>query len=281
MRLQTQLFVAMLFLVVATAHGADTPADGLYLSVEGTSAPSVRSQDGRMVFLGEQKKLQLLEKELLSEGNANTSFALSLTIPYDAGLTPSTYVLAVAGTVYRQTSSGASGEKTSSLHFPISGEDRAGEVARYLNIPIERFRHPGHRLHVTFTPTKQSFSRGEQVTAILRIVNLGTEPVAFMKGGRNRAARDNQYVFTAYRWGEPVPDIGSNAHSGGLSVQIVLQPGAAFEDTVSLSLWFDFKEAGLYEIHGSYHLGFVDPGTRPFLPFWRDFASADFTVAIE
>jgi hypothetical protein len=242
---------------------------------------SVRSQDGKMVFLGEQKKLEILGKQLRSEGNANTSFALSLTIPYDAGLTPGTYVLVVAGTAYRQMSSGASSQITSSLHFPISGSDRAGEVARFLDIPMDIFRHPGHRLHVAFTPTKQSFARGEQVTAILRLVNLGTEPVAFIKGGRNRAARDNQYVFTAYRLGQQVSDIGSSAHSGGLSVSIVLQPGTAFEDTISLSLWFDFNEAGRYEIHGSYLLGFVNPATQPFLPFWTDFASADFTVVIE
>jgi hypothetical protein len=102
-----------------------------------------------------------------------------------------------------------------------------------------------------------------------------------MKGGRNRALRDNQYVFTAYLSGEQVPDIGSSAHSGGLAVPVVLQPGAAFEDTVSLNLWFDFSEAGRYEIHGMYRLGFVDPASRPLLPFWRDFASAEFTVAIE
>jgi hypothetical protein len=277
-----KVIIALLLLTATATHGAEASVgDGLYVSAPITAARSVRSQDGREVSPGAKQELQILDKQLRSEGNANTSFALSLTIPFDASVGPGSYVLAVAGTVYRQTSSGASGEQTSSLHFRIVGEDRAGEVARYLDLPIERFRHPGHRLHVTFSPTRPTFARGEQVTATLRIVNLGTEPVAFMKGERNRALRDNQYVFTAYRWGEQVPDIGSSAHSGGLAARVVLQPGAAFEDTVSLSLWFDFREAGLYEIHGLYRLGFVDPASRPLLPFWRDFASAEFTVAIE
>lgn len=75
--------------------------------------------------------------------------------------------------------------------------------------------------------------------------------------------------------------MGSTAHFGGLSVPVVLQPGAAFEDKVSLSLWFDFRGAGRYDIHGSYRLNFVNPEIQLLLPFWRDFASADFTIAIE
>jgi hypothetical protein len=255
----------LLCLAITIARGAEPLADGLYLFAQG--APVAASQ--------------ILEKEIQSQGNGNTEFVLSLTVPYDKQITPGSHVLHVAGTTYRMTSSGSSGQRTSSMHFPISGEDRVSEVAKFFGIPVTRFRHPGHRLYVEFVPAKKSFAIGEQVTATLRIVNVGTDPVAFTKGGRNRATRDNQYLFSAYRSGMPVPDIGSSANSGGLSISVALQPGGIFEDRVTLNQWFDFREPGHYDIHGSYRLDFVEPGSRSYAHFWTDFATAEFMITIE
>jgi hypothetical protein len=85
-----------------------------------------------------------------------------------------------------------------------------------------------------------------------RIVNVGTNVVSFMQGGRNRAARDNQYIFSARSGGKHVEDVGTSFHFGGLAALRVLKPGDVFEDKVSLQKWFSFEKAGMYELHGSY-----------------------------
>jgi hypothetical protein len=61
-----------------------------------------------------------------------------------------------------------------------------------------------------------------------------------------------------------------------------LAPGKTFEDTVNLAKWFEFKEAGAYEIHGSYRLNIQVSGnlTKPYVQ-WTDYAETDFVVTVE
>ena len=268
-------------LFATCAVGADLPDDGVYLRAEGDPAPWIVSQDGQKVFLGAKQDLKTQKSELFSQDNANTRFYLSLTVPYDETIGPSTYVLMVGGTAYRQTGSGASQEETSSLGFCISGEDKAKEVSKYLSAPLGYRTHPRHTLLVSFTPAKQDFNPGEEVTATLHIKNIGTNTMSFMKGGRNRAARDNQYVFSARHRGKQVEDIGTSFHHGGIAVRRVLKPGDEFDDTISLSKWFSFGTPGMYEIHGSYYLDFHDPESDSWRTIWEDYVSADFMVTVK
>lgn len=274
------LIAALFSLYSICALGAEPLPDGIYLHAPGQPAP-IRTQDGREFFLGARQELRIHRSELLSEDNANSHFQLGLTTAYDPTLSPETYLLIVAGTVYRQGGSGASHQESSLLTFEILEEDNAKQVARYFDIPIAYRRHPGYELRVTFTPTKPSFASGAEVTAVLRITNIGTAPIAFMKGGRNRAPRDNQYIFSAHRYGEPVREIGTSQHHGGLASKYVLQPAATFEDTISLSKWFAFDMTGFYDIHGSYFMNFIEPEAESWRTVWTDYVSADFMVKID
>lgn len=274
------LIAALLSLCSIPALGAEPLPDGIYLQARGQPAPPIRTQDGREFFLGAKRELKIQRSELLSDDNANSRFQLHLTTAYDPTLSPETYMLIVAGTVYRQGGSGAS-QESSSLTFQILEEDNAKQVARYFDIPIAYRRHPGHKLRVAFTPTKQSFASGAEVTAVLRITNIGTKPIAFLKGGRNRAPRDNQYIFSAHRYGEPVPEIGTSQHFGGRASKYVLQPAATFEDTISLSKWFAFDLTGFYDIHGSYFMNFIEPEADSWRTVWTDYVGADFMVKID
>ena len=116
----------------------------------------------------------------------------------------------------------------------------------------------------------------------LRITNVGINAVSFMKGGRNRGPRDNQYTFSATYRGKQVEDVGPGYDFGGIAALRTLRPGDVFEDKVNLQKWFPFKEgAGLYEIHGSYYLGFQDPDDDSWRTIWDDYASGDFVVTIK
>jgi hypothetical protein len=255
--------------------------NGIYERSQDTSAAFVRAQDGQEVRLGKRRTLQILKTEMFSQNNENTRFYLSVTIPYDPSLGPSSYILFVDGTAYRQGGSGSSRNETSSLSFYVSGDDNAQQVAKYFGTSPRYRRHPGHHLQVSFIPSKQEFETGEEVIVTLRITNVGTNAVSFMKGGRNRAARDNQYIFSGTYRGKQVEDIGNSYHFGGLSVRRVLQPGDVFEDKVNLQKWFSFTEAGMYEIYGSYYLAFQDPADDRWKTIWEDYASADFIVRIK
>ena len=271
----------ILLLVSACALGADQPDDGLYLRAQDDSTPWIVSQNGQKLRLGARQNLKIQKRELSSQNNANTRFYLSVTVPYDENIGPSSYILIVSSTVYPQSGSGSSQKETSSLSFYISEQEHAKRVSEYMKTPLVYRRHPRHNLLVSFTPTKQEFSVGDDVTATLRVTNVGAHSVAFMKGGRNRAARDNQYVFSARHRGKQVDDVGTSYHFGGLASQRVLKPGEVFEDPISLSKWFAFDKAGMYQIHGSYYLDFNDPDADSWRTIWEDYVSADFTVTIE
>jgi len=276
----------MLLLISASALGADQPGDGIYLWSKDGSAPPITSQAGKKLFLGARQDLKIQSLDLSSQDNANTRFDLSLTLPYDKNIGPSSYILIVSGTAYEQIASGAtqenaSKEKISHIYFRISGDANARQVSQYLKTPIVYRKHPRHNLLVSFTPTKQEFSIGDEVTATLRITNVGTNTISFLQGGRNRAERDNQYVFCARYNGRQVEDIGTSGHTGGLGVWRVLKPGETFEDKISLSKWFSFDKAGTYEVHGSYYLDFNDPDVESRRTIWEDYVSADFNVTIK
>ena len=112
----------MLLLVSRALPGADQPDDGIYLRAQGEPAPQIKSQDRQKLFLGKRQELKILKSELISVNNANDSFHLQLTIPYDENLGSGSYILIVDGTAYRQSSSGANQKETSTLSFYISGD---------------------------------------------------------------------------------------------------------------------------------------------------------------
>lgn len=275
------LIAATGVLVVAQALAAHEIGNGIYESSRDPSARLVHTQDGRELRCGAAKSLEIQSGEICSQTNENTRFCLSLTIPYDADLGPSKYILVVAGVAYAQGGSGSSERESSSLCFYVSGAKQAERISKHFAIPLAHRRHPHHNLLVSFTPSKPEFAVGGEVSAALRIENVGTNTVSFMKGGRNRAARDNQYVFSARRNGKQVEDTGTSYHHGGLAAARTLKPGEVFEDRIDLTKWFAFADSGTYEIHGSYYLAFIDPDVESFRTIWEDYVSADFNVIVK
>ena len=271
---------AILLLASRCAFGAYHFDDGIYLRAAGSPAPEIVCQNGREMFLGEKQTLDILKCELIPHDNANTAFHLAVTVPFDESIKGDSFILWVDGTAYRQHMLGTD-KNESSLGFTIEGGNEAKEVSEFFNIPLPLRSHPGYRLLTTFTPAKTEFEPGEDVTVLLRIRNVGSDPVAFRKGGRNRAARDNQYVFTAYFQGKQVEDIGTSSHFGGMSYKEVIAPGDAFEETISLSKWFAFDQPGWYELHGSYYLKFMETDPLSWKTLWEDSVSADFSVHIK
>ena len=255
------LVTILLLLACAKLHAANPPGNGFYLAAEREPARPIKSNDGRLVYLGDKQSLKIQECWLSSTNNENSRFYLSVAISYNTNVGPSTYILIVDGKAYRQTGSGATSQKVSYLSFYISGKENAEQISRYLNTPVLYRKHPGHQLDISFIPEKTAFNIGEDVTVTLRIVNIGSDSICFIQGGRNRGARDNQFIFSARHNEKQVDDIGTSLHFGGIAIKRILKPGEVFEKKIRLSKWFAFDQPGIYTIHGSYYLEFKDPNT--------------------
>ena len=279
MRTMPWMIVAM-SLALRAVTGQEL-ADGLYLQ-GAPNAPVRRAQDGKDVHVGAAVDRATRSAAIVAHDNANTRFSLTLDFPYDAALQDGpAHVLVVGGVALRQCGAGSTRDVSSALPFELEGRDLADRVAARYGVTPRLRRHPLHALRVEFVPTRARYERGADVTVALQLTNVGTTPVAFMKGGRNRAARDNQYAFAAFLAGAPVLDIGSSNHFGGLSVRVVLEPGKTFRDEVDLRKWYAFDAAGSYQLVGTYALDLVDPASADWHTIWHDVVAAELTLRID
>lgn len=257
------------------------PGDGLYVHALVTPAKYIFRKDTAMFLLGGKWEPVIQGRQLWADSKDNSTFVLGLETPWDAAVNPASHYLIVNGTVYSLTGAGSRGREASILYFRIRGEQNARQVARYFAIPVRYFRDPGYLMNLFVTPTRSSFRHGEAVTAALRIVNTGTTPIEF--SGRPAARGRHDYcTFLARRNGQAVPDISFSGQRGGHAYPVAILPAAGFEDTLNLSEWFEFKDSGTYDIHGSCQLYLRNPRSGSWLPVdWTESAEVDFTVVVE
>jgi hypothetical protein len=279
MRTPKSICTSLFFVLISAAY-SQSPADGFYLLSDDASAPSVLSQDGKRVSLGPLQEVAIQRSDIYSEDNANSTFWITVGIPYEVHVRARLYVLVVADHAYPWAGS-ESGNGLYQINFRVSGANNARDISRFLSTPIAYRKHPGHQLLVSFIPALSSFRIGDEVRVKFRIENIGTNSISFQHGGQNRASRDNQYTFSAQFVGKQVQDIGTNVHHGGLAVRRVLQAGEVFVDEISLSKWFAFNKKGQYEVFGSYDLRFYDPNNETSKPIWTDYVSGEFLVKID
>ena len=274
-----------LALVIAVLLGTlqmdmpSTVGNGFYRLSWNAPGPPVKLYD-RTYYAAEKLDLTVLKAEIGSTNNANTQFNLSVTIPLASQpeLPVALFIGGMANPSYGRGSDG----KNAIIQFSIGDRQRAEQVASFLNIQTILHRHPQHELEISFRPVQAEFHQGEQVSVIFHIRNVGENVIAFQEGGRNRAARDNQYVFSCRLNGRQVDDIGNSGHQGGISFVRKLKPGEVFEENVDLGKWFAFDKQGVYELLGSYYMDFIDPDrdAPPHFPIWEDYATAEFSVKI-
>lgn len=273
-------FAVLLCVLCAAGAGAEPSADGFYVLERNGEGSVFMDAWGKEWFLGEPLVLPIQSPGIDAQNNDNTEFYFNLAIPYDEQVHSRNYGLLVSGILYRHTGTGSHSNISASIGFRIAGQEDVRRIAGFLQIPIRHRQRPDVSLAATFTPGRPAFERGETVAAVLRIVNEGPAAISFWQGGMNRGSRDNQYAFTARLGGEPVPDVGSESHMGGLAFPRVLKPGEAFEATADLSDWFAFDRPGLYEIRGSYRMEIRPAEEEETALPWDEVPSADFTVQI-
>ena len=265
---------------VASLALADDAGDGVYRqrrSGEGsTPAP---------IELGDHLTGQLGPAMLRADDDDNTRFTL---VFLEAGPLPQPLpqLLAVrVGDVVAAVSSRGTptADGMAWLAATIEGRATADRVATHLGItPILR-EHPGHRIRVTFTPTRAVFPAGTDVTATLMIENVGSTPFTFFDGGQQRGPRNNQFRFLAWRdgmTGFALPDVGDRTNFGGIGRPITLASGETFRLEARLTDWFAFYRPGRYDVTGLYEMEFHRPDVPLHAPIWHDWAVATFMATI-
>jgi len=277
--------MAIAFLVAVSPVNATGIEDGFYIKSDDGSGQTVTNQDGEALQIGHKHPQPIIKATITSEDNANTRYEVRVTIPADGQTSRPLDVLAVAGNVYPRNGWG-SGGPSAELMFPLSGAENAEAVAKYFGVPVMYRKHPGYNLAVAFVASKPEFVAGEEVTVTMRIQNVGSNAFSFQQGGRNRAARDNQYNFVARFGDKQVEDIGTTMNFGGLSSDRVVNPRETFTNTVVLNKWFAFDQPGTYHVMGSYYLAFKllnelgSPVQPSWQPIWEDYATGEFNVKI-
>ncbi len=256
--------------------------NGLYFITDPGKGPSVKALDGVEINLGEQLTTAPIKKIYFkSLNNDNTAYQLMLQKTNPFSDRDTLFALYVDGYCMRFNGSGSSNDQT----FDISGQFDSAQAADvftefFHTLPLKR-THPHYALTTKYVPSKESFSTDEPLPVTLEITNVGTAPVTFQVGGKNRGERDNQFGFTAYDGMNAIPDTGNPVHFGGISFNKTLQPGETFTKEVDLRKWFTFPKAGTYEITGTYSLSFFDQAlTDYFFVVWEDYATASFYLRI-
>jgi hypothetical protein len=271
--------------LLADASAAD-PEDGIYsCAYDGTGA-KVRRTDGAIVSLGKRLGLVAGATPIRSLRNDNSAFWLELkgvgplaedkSMPHFLAVVDGLYI-AVSGHSERHA------DGTMDLFLQISGSVAAEKAAARLKTTVQRRNHPGRRIEVRWTPERETYHPGEAVTMVMELRNVGDAPFTFRVGGQQRATRDNQYRFLAYRSGgsgKAIPDTGSPVHFGGPTGTRALKPGEAYTAKVDLSKWFTFAEPNTYHITGLFELDLCDGNGGFVEPLWNDIAAGNGNVRV-
>ncbi len=271
------LWLVLIFFRLSTGAHADALANGIYEIAEVGAA--VRTLNGKEIHLGEKIGDSVSKVVVDSISNDNEQYSLSLVKESAFSKEVGNVALCVEGYCVAFDSAFNDRNMTFGMGARVSSSPAAEVFARFFGVTPKKRAHPGYALATRFVPEKDSFLLNEPLSITLEVKNVGSVPVRFQVGGKNRGARDNQFGFTAYG-SSAVPDTGSPFHMGGESVIRTLKPGETFDKTVDLRKWFTFQKPGAYFITGTYDMSFFDPDDNRFV-VWEDYAAARFVVRVK
>ena len=258
--------------------------NGIYRQVTDLTAPTVTTEDGKVVHLQRLKTLPKLKDLPASQNNANTRFLMAFTLPVAESSTQADYALVVGEKTYLPKFAwfALNEPHLKELHmtFEMNSLEKAKEVALYFKVTPFLRRHPRHVLVTSFTPTKSRFQVGENVTVKMKIENVGETTFTSRLIRYGGSSHNSNYYFCLLSETSPVQEVPAKHVLVGSSTSLTLKPKDVFERTIDLSAWFVFTKAGTYFLHGTYHFAFMDPSYKINAYLWEDFAGENFEVEI-
>lgn len=185
------------------------------------------------------------ELVMLSHANDNKQFLLWVVLPVQHK--DDYQYLTLDGDWWASQGSGRDNRQTTTT-FTL---DRAAarRVADAFGIAVHERTKLDDGLRYTWRiPPKATMDKTAAIPVVLRIDNAGKTTVGVQLGGRQRGARDNQFVFAITRNGKPVA-IKDAPDFGGISTVAKLEPGKHLEvKCPDLRAWADLDLPGYYAI---------------------------------
>ena len=197
---------------------------------------------------------------MLSSANDNQRFTLWIEAPVQRD--GDDLCLNVGHDWWSSNGTGGDGQRTvTSFQFDRT---TAWRVAAMLGIPVHERRKLDDGLRYSWRfPVEAKTNKKEAIPVVLRVDNAGKTTVGFLIGGRQRGPRDNQFVFTIARNGQPVTIKGA-PDFGGLASYKEMRPGEHVEVTCpDLRAWADLDLPGHYTIEARYAGELVKDGKWP------------------
>ena len=182
---------------------------------------------------------------MLSDSNDNQSFLLWVVLPVQHE-NDYQYVR-VGNDWWPSQGTGRDGQQTTTT-FML---DRAAaqRVAAAFGIAVHERKKLDDGVRYTWRiPPTATLDKTAPLPVVLRIENAGKTMVGVTLGGRQRGARDNQFVFAIARNGTPVK-IKDAPDFGGISTIKAIEPGKHHDVTCpDLRAWADLDVPGYYTI---------------------------------
>ncbi len=233
----------------------------LALASAACAAVEAPPQHARLLVGGAEHPID--DARVVSRGNANESFRVTLLVRDGGAVRDRALALEVAGERHPIPGAGFDGERTT-LDFVVERAE-AERVAAALGVPLRERSHPGHALTGRFEGPGELRVGSASIPLVLVIENDG-EPVTYLDGGRGRNAlgRDERFSFCVTRDGEPVETVDV-VDFGGLGVWRALEPGRPARLEVDFAKWVAPHERGTYRVEGAYAIE-IGPAAGAALP---------------
>lgn len=267
-------FWLCIFLTLTLIDGravAATPADGFYALAD--SGQIGTTLDGKTIHLGNPLKVSDANAVIDSLSNDNNDYIMHVAVK------PGT-ALCVAGKCITFTNYD-SAQNVSIQH--LSNED-AETFSKFTGTSVRKKEDPKYKIQMNVLLDKQSYSMNEPILVKLEICNKDSRPLTFIRGGRYRGYRDNQFYFTAYGTAGQMPDTGNSENTGGLVFAETIMPDDCYTtQKVDLRAWFTIKKPGTYLVHAEYFMEMQPPlaKTINFFSSWNETAAAPFYLTVQ
>ncbi|MCP4441531.1 MAG: hypothetical protein GY810_21695 [Aureispira sp.] len=233
----------------------------LYYTSTPQKGTAVVDELGETRYIDLNEKITIIQTFIYSIQNDNSEYMLTFyakDMPTKNGA-----ILKIGKNYYRLNGYGTSminPTKSKEMFASFTGVFKAShaqEIAKAINLKLQKRDHFGHELNVEFKPDKKFYKLGETINFEMLLTNTSDVAVVYNHGGQSRGSykgRCNYFSFEASLNGQKLEELGPNLNFGGLEGNPTLKPNQTISLKDELTKWFNFDKPGTYELKCSYEL---------------------------
>jgi hypothetical protein len=257
--------------------------------------PAVETNGLFYTSSGEKADIQVFDADVYSQDNSNTFFGVNLsTSSFEATKNDLRSHVELRINNHKYLSYGWGNTIPNDhlkpekyyLWFGVPDRNDAESIAKLFSAKCLLRSSPDYKYLAQFVPLKEVYHTNEPVLVSFTLKNLDNRTIIFDP----TRPREYQYNFSAFLNQQSVPVLeysdSTNLYTGFSNVPIVsIAPGNTTNDQVNVTEWLAFDKAGIYQVHGVYHLYFCTLKSMYFINqrkyIWDETAAADFQIVVK